>query len=177
MLADVDVYLDELMASPDLVAATPEVDECVGLHCDAVGSGSLGILAVAVVIAVGATIAIDCATHDECIWTTVNNAGGWGVVLGTAPNPNAAPSGMVTVSCFDPTPRITQCKNSSLKNVITNYYSWFGGSYWTCGDLGADEAAGNISSSQVAALNQCNAQANQLAKQRLGLGDATRRGG
>ena len=125
-------------------------------------AGTVGILAVAVVIAVGATIAIDCAMHDgECIWTTVNNAGGWGVVLGTAPNPNAAPSGLVTVSCYDPTPRITQCKNSSLKNVITHTSSWFGGSYWTCGDLWADEAAGNISSSQVAALNSCNAQANQ----------------
>lgn len=124
-------------------------------------AGTVGILAVAVVIAVGATIAIDCATHDECIWTTVNNAGGWGVVLGTAPNPNAAPSGLVTVSCFDPTPRAIQCKNSSLRNVITDYYSWFLGSYWTCGDLWADEAAGNISASQVGALNGCNNLVNQ----------------
>lgn len=124
-------------------------------------AGTVGILAVAVVIAVGATIAIDCAMHDECIWTTVDNAGGWGVVLGTAPNPAAAPSGMVTVSCYDPTPRDVQCKNSSLKNVITDYYSWFGGSYWTCGDLWADEADGDISASQQGALANCNALVSQ----------------
>ena len=120
--------------------------------------GTVGILAGAVLIAVGATIAIDCAINGECIWTTVSNAGGWGVVTGWSPNPNAAPiPGAVTVNCSDPTPLATQCRNSSLQNVITGYSSWFGGSYWTCGQIWANGATSG-SADWMAALNSCNNQ-------------------
>jgi hypothetical protein len=121
--------------------------------------GTVGILAAAGLIAVGATIAIDCATHDQCIWTVVNDAGGWGVVLGISPNPSAQPiPGAVTVNCSDPTPLATQCRNSSLQNSITGYSSWFGGSYWTCGQVWANGATTG-SADWMNALNSCNAQA------------------
>jgi hypothetical protein len=120
--------------------------------------GTLGILAAAGLIAVGATIAIDCYANGECIWTTVSNAGGWGVVLGISPNPSAQPiPGAVTVNCSDPTPLATQCQNSSLKNSITGYSSWFGGAFWTCGEIWADGSTTG-SASWMAALNSCNAQ-------------------
>lgn len=123
-------------------------------------AGTLGILAVAAVIAVGATIAIDCAAHGECIWTTVNAAGGFGVVSGWSPNPNAAPiPGAVTVSCSDPRSLVDQCRTSSLQNTITGYSSWFGGAYWTCGEVWANGATTG-SAEWVNALSTCNAQLN-----------------
>lgn len=122
--------------------------------------GTLGttaaIGAAAVAIAVGTVVAIDCATHDECIWTAVNNAGGWRVVIGTGPNPASAPNaGWVTVSC-NPTAGdlTTQCRGA-LGNVITQYYSWFGGSYWTCGQMWASSGSSALWNQELAA---CNAQ-------------------
>jgi hypothetical protein len=120
--------------------------------------GTIGILAAAVAIAVGATIAIDCYANGECIWTTVSNAGGWGVVTGWSPNPNAAPiPGAVTVNCSDPTPLATQCRNSSLQNVITSYDSCPWCSYWTCGQIWANGSTSG-SADWMAALNSCNNQ-------------------
>jgi len=120
--------------------------------------GTIGILAGAVVIAAGAAIAIDCYANGECIWTTVSNAGGWGVVTGWSPNPNAAPiPGAVTVNCSDPTSLATQCRNSSLQNVITSYDSCPWCSYWTCGQIWANGSTTG-SAAWMAALNSCNNQ-------------------
>jgi len=103
-----------------------------------VGAGGLTVAAVtaaAAVVAVGTVLAIDCYTYGECIWTTVNNAGGLGVVLGFSPSPASAPvPGAVTVGCYEPSGVSQRCTDS-LGRYITNYYSWFGGSYWTCRDV------------------------------------------
>jgi len=122
-----------------------------------------GIVAGAVVLAAGAVVAIDCATHDECIWTAVNNAGGLGIVLGTAPNPAAAPNpGWATVSCNPAAGDLgTQCRRA-LRNVITHYDSWFGGSYWTCGEMWASSGGSSLWKQELAS---CNAQAQACVNQ------------
>jgi hypothetical protein len=70
----------------------------------------------------------------------------------------------VTVSCADPTPLWQQCRNTSIQNSITGYYSWFGGSYWTCGDIWNDSS---LNQDQQGALAFCNAQVDQCVQNTL----------
>jgi hypothetical protein len=118
-----------------------------------------GTLFAAVAIAAGATIAIDCVAHGECIWTTVNNAGGLGVVIGYSPNPASQPVlSATTVSCSNPASYGDQCAQP-IGNIITDYYSWFGGSYYTCSDIWGGSRSGDAWSAAVqqcaAALQSC----------------------
>jgi hypothetical protein len=133
-----------------------------GAAAGGAGGGALvtaGVLIGAVVIAVVAVIAIDYIAHGNFFWDEVNAAGGWGVVLGTAPNPNAAPiPGAVTVSCNPASGDLTtQCRRA-LRNVITGYYSWFGGSFWTCGDMWASSGSSNLWNQEIAGCNNMVAQ-------------------
>lgn len=122
-----------------------------------------GVVAAAVVVAAGTVVAIDCATHDECIWTAVNQAGGIGVVSGYSPNPAAAPEpGWVTVGCNPAAGDLgTQCRNA-LGNVITGYYSWFGGAYWTCGQMWGSSGSSDLWNQELAS---CNAKVQQCINQ------------
>jgi hypothetical protein len=93
-----------------------------------------------VLVAVALTLAIDCAqNHGDCIWWAFQRAGGWSFIkqqYGWAANRSLAPDPRwVTVSCGDPTPLFQQCRGSSLGQLVTRYYTWFGGAYWTCRDI------------------------------------------
>jgi hypothetical protein len=118
-----------------------------------------GVLVGAVLVAVVAVIAIDYLVHGDFFWDQVNAAGGWGVVLGTAPNPNAAPiPGAVTVSCNAASGDLTSQCQRALGNVITGYYSWFGGSYWTCGNMWASSGSSNLWNQEIGNCNNMVAQ-------------------
>jgi hypothetical protein len=119
----------------------------------------LATLAASLLIAGVTVVAIDCATHDECIWTAVSNAGGFGAVSGWSPNPNAGPvPGVVTVNCADPRPLSTQCAASSLRNTVTSYASCpYVCSYWTCGQIW-DNGATTGGADWMTALASCNVQ-------------------
>ncbi len=141
--------------------------EVVGMYAGPAGSASViggtsvGFLTIAgasVAIAVVGTIAIDCAIHEECIWTTVANAGGWAAVLGWSPSQAFAPiPGATTVNCSDATPLTMQCRRSSIRNSITSYDSWTFGSYWTCGQIWDDGSVGG-GADWMTALATCNEQ-------------------
>jgi hypothetical protein len=126
------------------------------------GGGALvtgGVLVGAVLVAVVAVIAIDRVQNGNYIWEAVNDAGGWGIVLGTAPNPNATPNpGRVTVNCNPAAGDFaTQCQHA-LRNVITGYRTWIGGSYWTCGEMWADSGSSNDWNNAMAGCNNAVAQ-------------------
>ncbi|MBK8257831.1 MAG: hypothetical protein IPK82_34835 [Polyangiaceae bacterium] len=150
----------ELMSMNMAIDTAPiALGPVAGPPAGAAGGGALatgGIIVGAVLVAVASTIAIDYAMNGNFFWEPVNDAGGWGVVLGTAPNPAAAPNpGWVTVNCNPAAGDLTTQCQAALANVITGYYSWFGGSYWTCGEMWASSGSSDLWNQEMA---NCNAQ-------------------
>lgn len=119
--------------------------------------GGIAIVGSVIVVTTAAVLIGDCLYHGECVWTTVSHAGGWRLVTGIDPDPNAAPiQGKVTVSCNPAAGDLeTQCRNSSIRNVVTPYYYWALGSYWTCGEVLARSADYSSHSTWAEAWAQC----------------------
>lgn len=120
-------------------------------------AGTIGTVVAVVGVAVVATVAIDCAMNGECIWTSVGNAGGVGAVFGPPKPGNVQIPDAVTVNCRDPRPMLAQCRDTSLRNNVTTYYSWSLGRYWTCGDIWANGATTG-DAAWMNALRGCNIQ-------------------
>lgn len=143
-----------------------------GAAAGAAGGTALGTVAIltgAVVVAVVATIGIDYAVHGNFFWEPVNEAGGFGIVLGLSPNPNlgANPS-YTTVSCNPAAGTITdQCKRA-LGNNLTQYYTWAGGNYWTCGDMWNSSGSSNLWNQEIAKCNAALAQCHDATSRMCG---------
>ncbi|MBK8253139.1 MAG: VWD domain-containing protein [Polyangiaceae bacterium] len=148
-----------------LGGATPPAGAGAAGGGTAGGLGLAGTAVIIVAVAVVGTIAIDYAIHGDFFWEPVAEAGGWGVVMGWAPSPAAAPNPTwVTVSCNPAAGSLqSQCR-TALSNVITGYYSWFGGSYWTCGEMWASSGSSTLWNQELA---NCNAQVNQCVQQTI----------
>jgi hypothetical protein len=114
-------------------------------------------LAVAAVVAGVTVYVLDCQTHDECIDVTVDQAGGWGAVLGFVPDANTqgAPN-KISGSCTEAAQNglDAACWNA-IGATETGYGNGISG-FYTCRDVynrGVNQ--GSIWDSWQAAVNQC----------------------
>ncbi len=106
-------------------------------------------------IALAGAVAIDCYANSGCIWDAVKEAGGLSIVLGLAPLTSAQPNmSYVSVGCNDLPNLTTDCK-WAVGGLITGYYSWFWGSFWTCEEIFGKSPDYSSDPSWTAAWNMC----------------------
>jgi hypothetical protein len=114
-------------------------------------------LAVAVAVAGLTVYVIDCQTHDECINVTVDQAGGWGAVLGFVPDANTQGNpNVISGSCTEATQNgLTAACWNAIGATETGYGNGIAG-YYTCRDVynrGLNQSS--LWDSWQAAVNQC----------------------